>query len=131
MSPKLQAIADQAAKTLVALVQDGEKDILKAWTACLEEAQVQEQAPKLRLSFTITLDLDKDQAEHDLSFGIRHRLSAVATIPDPSQPLLPLDPATDQTTVTIKTAHGSATATLGAMKAAAEKLRKRAETADN
>lgn len=128
MSPKLQAIADQAAKNLLALVQEGEKDILKAWAACVEEAQVQEQKPKLRLTFTITLDLDKDQAEHDLTFGIRHRLSAVASIPDPNQPLLPLDAATDTTLVTIKTAHGSATASLGAMKAVAKQLRKRAET---
>lgn len=124
MSPKLQAIADQAAQNLKALVTEGEKDILKAWAACLEEAQVQEQKPKLRLAFTITLDLEKDQAEHDLTFGIRHRLSAVASIPDPNQTLLPLEGATDDTKVTIKTPHGSATAPLGVMKAAVAKLRK-------
>lgn len=124
MSSKLQAITDQAALTLKALVQEGEKDILKAWAACLEEAEVQEQNPKLRLTFTITLDLGKDQAAHELTFGIRHRLSNVTPIPDPDQTLLPLEAATDKTTVTIKTPQGSATTPLGVMKAAVAKLRK-------
>ncbi|MCZ7637618.1 MAG: hypothetical protein M5U12_17215 [Verrucomicrobia bacterium] len=109
MSSKLQAITDQAALTLKALVREGEKDILKAWAACLEEAEVQEQNPKLRLTFTITLDLGKDQAAHELTFGIRHRLSNVTPIPDPTRRSSP-EGATEKTTVTIKTPQGSATA---------------------
>lgn len=86
MNEKLKLIADKAAADLIALIKDGEDKIREAWTQCEEEALANEQKPKFKMALAITLDLDKDQMETALSFGIKHKLSVTCEIPDPSQP---------------------------------------------
>lgn len=124
MNSKLEAIAEQAATNLRSLIIEGEFDILSAWDAALTEAQAQDEKPKFRLAFAIVLDLDKNQADYDLTWGVRRRLSITAPIPDPQQTTLPLD--APSATVTLKTDTGSVTAPLPAFRAAVTKLRRQA-----
>lgn len=83
MNPKLQAIAELGASQLQLFIQTGD--------AVVEEAQIQDTAPKLKIGFSIGLDLDKDSMETALTFGVRHKLSAACSIPDPNQAKLPLE----------------------------------------
>jgi len=115
MNEKLQSITEKAAADLVALVKDGEEKILEAWSACEEESQANETAPKFKLGLSITLDLDKDSMETALSFGIKHKLSVTCSIPDPSQPEL-------DGTVTISGAGKSVTVTNKQFSEATRKL---------
>lgn len=94
MNPKLEAIAAKAAEDLVGLVRDGEEKILAAWTEAEVQAQLEDTKPKFKLSVGITLDLDKDTMDTDLSWSVKHHLSVSSTIPDPSQPDLPMDDTT-------------------------------------
>jgi len=93
MNPKLKAIAESAAADLVDLVAEKETEILEAWNAAEEEAQLQETKPKFRLGLAITLDLDQDKMETALTFGIRIKASTFKEIPDPDQKDLPLKAA--------------------------------------
>lgn len=86
MNPKLKAIIDRAAEDLKSLARESEDKILEAWSACEQEAQDNEQKPKFKLGFGITLDLDADKMETALSFGIKHKVSHDQAIPDPAQP---------------------------------------------
>lgn len=86
MNEKLKAIANKAATDLIALVTDGEKKILEAWDQVAEEAIANESSPKFKMGIAITLDLEKDAMETCLSFGVKHKLTANCTIPDPNQP---------------------------------------------
>lgn len=90
MNEKLNAIALKASEDLVALIRDAETKLLEAWNAAEEDAQANDTAPRFKIGFAITLDLDKDQMETVLSFGIKHKHSHLQSIPDPGQPeLLP------------------------------------------
>jgi hypothetical protein len=120
---KLDAIAEQAAVQLRNLISEAHSDILAAWDGCISEAQIQEAKPKLRLSFNIVLDLDKSTAGYDLAFGVRHKLSVTAPIPDPSQGTLPLDTAATQPSVTLNTDQGSFTAPLAVFRDAVRQMR--------
>jgi len=117
---KLNAIAEQAAIQLRNLVAEAHADILAAWDGCIAEAQAQETKPKLKLSYAITLDLDKNEADYGLTFGVRHKLTITAPIPNPDQTTLPLD--TD-TTATLKTDKGSVTAPLPVFRDAVRQMR--------
>lgn len=90
MNAKLNAIAASAADDLKAFVIEAEDKILEAWAAAEEEAQAEETTPKLRLGFSITLNLDRGNMETKLSFGVKHTLSAASEIPDPNQASLPI-----------------------------------------
>lgn len=87
---KLKAIAERAASDLAGLLNDGEDKILEAWREAEEQAGDDEH-PKLKLGYTVTLDLDKNHMESVLSFGIKYKLSCDSEIPDPNQVKLPLD----------------------------------------
>lgn len=91
MNPKLQAIAQQAANDLLALVKDGEDKILDAWRSAEEEALLNEAAPKFKFGIAVTLDLNEDKMQTDLTFGVRHKLTANCSMPDPAQLKLPVD----------------------------------------
>jgi len=91
MNKKLEAIAAVAAEDMKQFVAAKEQDILEAWTAAEEEAKLEENKPKLRLGFSITLDLEGGHQENALSFGIRRRVSRVMEIPDPNQIEMPLE----------------------------------------
>jgi hypothetical protein len=117
----LDTLADQAAETLAALMREGSDLIQSAIKAARQEASDQETEPRLRLSYTITLDLDTHDAEFALAFGVRHKLTATAKVLDPRQPELPM-----QATVTMTTANGaSVTAPLPTMRAVVRELRKK------
>jgi len=100
---KLEAIGHQAATNLVNLIAEARADIQAAWDGCIAESQHQETKPKLDLSFAITLDLDKSSADYTLTFGVRHKLSVTAPIPDWTQATLPLDTPAPPATVTLPT----------------------------
>lgn len=87
---KLASIANEAAENLKDLVRNHEEKILEAWNAAEQEAQDNETKPKFRMSLAITLDLDRDNMETALSFGIRYKASRDQTIPDPEQIKLPI-----------------------------------------
>ncbi len=90
---KLAAIADKAATDLKAFMSEAEPKLLEAWDSAVAEAQDQDTKPVFRLGFTVALDLDKDTMSTTLAFGVRHKLSVDAQIPDPDQVKLDLDRA--------------------------------------
>ncbi len=98
MNDKLAGIAAKAATDLCHLVKEGEDKILAAWSNAEEQAQLDDSKPKFRLSLSITLDLDKDTMDTDLSWSVKHHLSVTAPIPDTDQSELPIGG-----TVTIET----------------------------
>lgn len=85
MKEQLRAIAEKAGFHLVDLIKDGEAEILKAWAAVAREAALQEVGPKLRLGFSITVDIDKQVVDYDLSWSVRHKLSVSDKMEDPKQ----------------------------------------------
>ena len=91
---KLESIAARAAEDIRQLIGEAEDKLLEAWQACEVEAQEQETKPVFKIGFGISLDLDKDQMETALTFGVRHKLTIGRGIPDPNQPELPVDPDT-------------------------------------
>jgi hypothetical protein len=91
---KLNAISNEAAQNLCALVKENEAKLLEAWSSCEEEAQANDTAPKFKLALSITLDLDGDKMTTDLSWGVRYKATAECAIPDPDQRKLAL-PETD------------------------------------
>lgn len=91
MKEQLRAIAEKAAEHLQDLIKDGETEILKAWAAVAREAALQEVGPKLKLGFTITVDIDKQVVDYDLSWSVRHKLSVSDKMEDPKQEKLGLD----------------------------------------
>jgi hypothetical protein len=90
MNAKLEAISNEAANNLLALVKENESKLLEAWDACESEAQANETAPKFKLGLSITLDLDGDKMTTDLTWGVRYKATAECTIPDPDQSKLAL-----------------------------------------
>ncbi len=117
----IHTLADKASETLAALMREGSDLIQTAIDAVLQEASDQETEPRLRLSYTITLDLENHDADFALAFGVRHKLTATSKVDDPRQAKLPLDE-----TVTITSANGhTMSANLPGLKAKVEKLRKR------
>lgn len=91
MKEQLRAIAEKAGFHLVDLINDGEAEILKAWAAVAREAALQEVGPKLKLGFTITVDIDKQVVDYDLSWSVRHKLSVSDKMEDPKQEKLGLN----------------------------------------
>ena len=89
MNAKLSAIADKAAADLKGLIVESETKILEAWNAAETEAQENEKKLKFKLGFVITLDLEKDQMDSSLSYGVKRKVTASSKIPDPNQPELP------------------------------------------
>lgn len=90
MNAKLEAISNEAATNLQALVRENQAKLLEAWNSCEEEAQSNETAPKFKLGLSITLDLDGDKMTTDLTWGVRYKATAECTIPDPDQSKLAL-----------------------------------------
>lgn len=85
MNQKLAFVANRGAEMLKHLIREGHEEIEETMRAVAEEAQAQDTAPKMRLAFTITIDVDKDSAVFDLTFGVRRKLSCAAKIEDPNQ----------------------------------------------
>lgn len=85
MSPKIQAIIDQAPEKLRALLTEGASDIEEAMIAAAKEAQAQETEAKLTIGCAIKVNLDKNAVEYAVSWSVRHTLSTSNTLPDPNQ----------------------------------------------
>jgi len=102
MNEKLNAIANKAAQDFLALVKESEDNILEAWNAAEADAQENETTPKFALGFSVTLDLNANQMDSKLAFGIKRKLTITGEIPDPNQETLPLG-ADGESIVTIKT----------------------------
>lgn len=90
MNPKLQAISDRAQSDLAAFIAEAEDKLLEAWNAAEIEAQDNETKPVFRIAFSVKLDIDSDNMETALSFGVRHKLSKDGAIPHPTQTKLAL-----------------------------------------
>ena len=91
MKEQLRAIAERAGAHLIDLITDGETEILKAWAAVAREAALQEVGPKLKLGFTIIVDIDKQVVDYDLSWSVRHKLSVSDKLEDPKHEKLDLE----------------------------------------
>lgn len=89
MSPKIQAIIEQAPEHLTKLLTEAADQIEEALVAAAAEAQAQEAEAKLALGFKITLNLDRNAVQYGLGWSVKHTLTSEATLPDPSQPELP------------------------------------------
>lgn len=88
MNAKLEMISRRACLDLAAFIAEAEPKLLEAWCAAEQEAQDNETKPKFKMSMGITLDLDSNDMETALTFGVRHKLSRNGEIPDPNQPEL-------------------------------------------
>lgn len=88
---KLEQVAEDAAERLKSLWKEAQEDIERGIISATEEAQAQEKEAKFRVSFSITLNLDRNVVQHSLSFSTRHKLDSISTIPDANQETLPFD----------------------------------------
>lgn len=95
MNALLKQISDRACEDLASLIESGEMDILSAIHKAEAEAQLQESRPKFVLGFKITLDLDKNTFDCDLSWSLKQTLGASHQIDDPAQEKLPLNEVTE------------------------------------
>jgi len=79
-SPKLRAIAEASAVSLLCLFADHEDDI--------NNAMVENDENKTTLSHSIGLDLGKNKLTNKLSFSIKHGDEIEQAMPNPDQPAL-------------------------------------------
>lgn len=86
----LAQIAENASADLVALILEGNDDILAAIHKSQAEAQLQETKPKFNLGFKIVVDLEKSTFDCDLGWNLKQSLSVNHTIDDPNQEKLQL-----------------------------------------
>lgn len=87
---KLALIARHAAADLEQLIAEKEEEILQAWSQVTEEGNLQDKKPIFRIGYTISLDPDADKMTTGLTFAVRRKLEIVRSMPDPTQPELPL-----------------------------------------
>ena len=81
----LETVAAKAADDLKLFIDRKRDEILAAIEGAIECSEENETACKFKLGLSITLDLDKSQQENILSWGVRHKISAVSQIEDPAQ----------------------------------------------
>lgn len=90
MNALLKQISDYACDDLSSLIESGEADILTAIHKMEAEAQLQETKPKFALGFKITVDLDKNTFDCDLSWSLKQTLGVSHQIEDPKQIKMPI-----------------------------------------
>lgn len=90
MNERLETIAAKAAEDLPLLITEAEDNILDAMSKAAAESQLNETPVKFRLSYTITLDMEKSTQENKLAWSVRHCLSHTTQIEDPQQEKLKL-----------------------------------------
>jgi hypothetical protein len=74
------------------LLSERQDDILKSWHENIEEAQEAEKDfPPLKLSIGVTIDLEGNAIETQVSFTTKYTSKLQARLPDPNQPELPMD----------------------------------------
>lgn len=91
MTPKFQAIAEEAADNLKRLMIEINEKIEEAISKAVEEAQLQEAPAKFALGFKVTLSLDENKITHALSWSNKTTLTVETEIPDPEQGKLKLE----------------------------------------
>lgn len=91
MNALLTQISEHASDDLKSLIESGETDILAAIYKMEAEAQLQDSKPKFSLGFKITLDLDKNTFDCDLSWTMKQTLGVSHQIEDPAQSKLPIN----------------------------------------
>lgn len=82
---KLAAIGEASARMLQAQIQEMDSEIMAAWAAANAQSLDDDSKPKLKIGFSITLDLDADSLSCVTSVAVRHKIETVETIPDPNQ----------------------------------------------
>lgn len=90
---KFSSIADKSSEVLKALMTEAQASILDTWAQVEAEALDAETQPKLKLGFSITLDLSADSITHALSWSVRRKVEAACSIPDPNQTELGMEVA--------------------------------------
>ncbi len=82
---KIQAIAETASDNLKRLLNEASDEIEAAMVNAASEAQLQEKQAIFKLGFSISLNLDANTMDNDLSWSVKHKLSVTDEIPDPNQ----------------------------------------------
>ncbi len=83
-----ETIVDQVRE----LLSERQDDILKSWHENIEEAQEAEKDfPPLKLSIAVTVDLEGNAIESQVSFTTKYTSKIQARLPDPNQPELPME----------------------------------------
>lgn len=95
MSPILQSLIERSQPKLAALLTEASDEIDAALVAAASEAQAQETKAKLRINYSMTINMDANSYDYALGFSVAHKLTASETIPDPNQVELPMEPAAE------------------------------------
>ena len=75
------------------LIDEARDNITEAITACMEEAQEKEEGKAvLSLAITAKWDLDGSAVVVSMPVNVRRKFTVTASMDDPQQPSLPLDP---------------------------------------
>lgn len=86
---KLEAIAEQSAENLKALLIERKDEIRAAIATVIEQSQEDEtDKAVLNLTHQIKLDLGKEWQTDSLAFSVRRKSEVGVAIPDPNQPEL-------------------------------------------
>lgn len=91
MSPILQSLIERSQPKLAALLTESSDEIESALVAAASEAQAQETKAKLRINYSMTINMDSNSYDYALGFSVAHKLTDSEAIPDPNQAELPMD----------------------------------------
>lgn len=87
---RMDAFISTISKQVKTVLQERGDDILKAWHESIQESvDNEDKFPPLKLSLSATIDLEKNQAETQLTFTTRYKSSIAESLPDPNQPEFP------------------------------------------
>lgn len=85
MTPKLEAIIEEAVEHFRNLARDNADKIEEGMQKTVEQSQLQETPATFTLNFGLKVKLDENAMEHALSFSNKTRFSVETEIPDPDQ----------------------------------------------
>jgi len=89
---RMEAFNDTIVDQVRELLFERQDDILKSWHENIEEAQEAEKDfPPLKLSIAVSVDLDGNAIETQVSFTTKYTSKLQSRLPDPDQPELPMD----------------------------------------
>ena len=89
---RMEAFTDTIIDQVRELLSERQDDILKSWHENIEEAQEAEKDfPPLKLSIAVSVDLDANAIESQVSFTTKYTSKLKASLPDPNQPELPME----------------------------------------
>jgi hypothetical protein len=86
---KLRAIAAKSVEVYASLLADAQDDIQAAIALAVDHADDYDgRIPPVKISHSLSLDLNKDEVRDIVSVSLRHRHESACSIPDPHQPEL-------------------------------------------